>query len=269
MLRLNADRLKDFQVCERYYDYRYQDNLPIGKDPRKTRADKFSESIRAVATFFFYKKQSFQEPSYAALEHRWSKLWFKEDTTPADIATARNEIIWKSETSYASQAAAALMVFHEEFYNKLNLEVVMVNEPFTVALNKDVAIEGVFDCVLREKQADGKYHYHIFKWITTNLNKPLSYWTFDFAMLQYAFKHRNQGNNQVGDISYYLWDFGSTTPKSRPVLVEKDDVETMIYWCNKLADTKIFVPRYGMTAYCASCPYDRKCKNWSLFDGTK
>lgn len=262
MLKLDAQALKDFQVCSRYYDYRFNDGLPVTRNIRQKRVEKFGETIRAIATFFFYKKQAFSEPSYQALEHRWQKLWFKDDTTAVDIATARTEILWESDISYTTQAAAALVSFHEDFYNRLDLEVVMIDEPFTVPVSDTVAVEGAFDVVLREKKPDNTYKYHIYKWITSDLKKPTSFWIFDFAILNHAFRYRN-GNKKV-DVSYYIWDFGSTIPKSKQVIIEDDDMESLLYWCNAVATEEKFVPKRGLTPYCKSCSFDKECSQWSF-----
>lgn len=262
MFKVNAKSLKDFQVCTRYYDYKFNDGLPVTKNIRQRRVERFGETIRSIATFFFYKKQAYSEPSYQALEHRWQKLWFKEDTTAIDIATARSEILWESDISYATQAAAALMSFHEDFYNRLDLEVVLLDEPFSVPINHDIAVEGTFDVVLREKKPDGGYKFHLYKWITSDLKKPTSFWTFDFAILNHAFRYRN--NNQKLDIAYYIWDFGSSIPKARQILIEDDDIESMVYWCNCVVGEKGFVPKRGLTPYCKSCAFDRECSQWSF-----
>jgi hypothetical protein len=263
MIKVTAQSLKDFQVCGRYYDFKYNDEMEETKNIRKRRVERFSETIRSIATFFFYKKQAFSEPSYQALEHRWQKNWFKEDTSAIDIATARNEILWESDISYTTQAAAALMAFHEYFANKLDEEVVLIDESFTVPINKHVAIEGVFDLVTRKKNKTGSYEYIVYKWITSDLKKPSSYWTFDFAMLDYAFHYRNKSKEKV---SYFIWDFGSTIPGAKQIEVEPEDIKAMIFWCESLEKEQSFPPRRGLTAYCKSCVYDKPCANWSFND---
>jgi hypothetical protein len=262
MHKVTAESLKDFQVCTRYYDYKFNDNLEVKKNIRQKRVARFGETIRSIATFFFYKKQAFSEPSYQALEHRWQKLWFKEDTTIVDIATARNEILWESDISYTTQAAAALISFHEDFYNRLDLEVVMIDESFTVPVTNEVAVEGVFDVVLREKKSNNTYKYHIYKWVTSDLKKPVSFWLFDFAILNHAFRYRN--NNKKLDVNFYIWDFGSTIPKAKQVEIEDDDMDSMYYWCKQVTKENEFVPKRGLTPYCKSCAFDEPCSNWSF-----
>lgn len=259
MIKITAESLKDFQICSLLYDYRNVQKLDENKNIRDRRIQKFDETIKRVAAFFFYKKQAFSEPSYQALLNRWQKLWFSDDTSAADIASMKNEIIWGSETSYTTQAASALLSFHEQFYDKQADQVVLVDEPFCVPLGKKTALTGSFDLVLREKKASGDFEYKIYKWITNNLKKPTSFWTFDFAILDYAFKYRN--NNAV-NVSYYLWDFGSSNPGVKELMIDREDFYILEHWAEQLEGTKIFSPRRGLTSYCKSCPYDKPCSKW-------
>jgi hypothetical protein len=265
LIKLTANSLKDFQICALLYDYRFG-NGKISEyvDIRDRRAQRFDETIKRVVAFFFYKKQAYVEPSYQALLNRWQKLWFSDETTAVDIATMKNEVVWGSDTSYTTQAATALLQFHEEFSNKPNQHVVLVDEKFCVPLNKEVALEGTFDVVLREKLEDGSFQYKVYKWITSTVKKPLSHWTFDMAFLDYAFRYRNQ-NKQI-NVSYYVWNFGSNSIGSKEILLERQDFSLLRYWAKTLQDTKTFAPRRGLTSYCKSCPYDRPCSKWQVPD---
>lgn len=266
MIKINAQSLRDYQVCERYYDYKYNEQVGV-KSPQLTRekvGERYSETIRTIANFFFYKKQAFSEPSYDALLNRWQKLWFKPDTAMTDFATTSTTINYNSETSYTSLAAHLLLLFHEEFSNRPELEVVLIDEPFTVPINDKVALEGTFDLVLRQKLDDGSYEYLIYKWITDDLNRPLNYWVFDFTMMDYAFKYRDASKN-IKKVRFFTWYFGGNTSKaSKEILVESEDFATLNFWCKDLADKKLFVPRRGLTAYCKGCVYDRICESWSF-----
>jgi hypothetical protein len=264
LIKINAESLKDFQICSLLYQYKYIDKLDDNKNIRERRIQKFDDTIKRVAAFFFYKKQSYAEPSYQAMLNRWQKLWFADETSAADIAAMKNEIIWGSDTSYTTQAASAMLSFHEQFYDKTSDQVMLVDEPFTVPLSKKVALTGNFDLVLREKKPDGNYKYKIYKWITNNLKKPSSFWTFDFVVLDYAFKYRN--NNNLLDISYYLWDFGSSNPGSKEVVLDSEDFSILEHWSSQLEQTEIFSPRRGLTSYCKSCPYDKPCSRWTITD---
>lgn len=262
MLKLTAPSLKDFQTCALLYSYRHKEDSKITEyvDIRDRRAQKFDETIKRVAAFFFYKKQSYAEPSFQALLNRWERLWFHNGITPAEIATMKNEVIWGSDTSYTTQAAAALRVFWEEFANKPEEQVVLVDEKFCVPLTKEIALEGTFDVILREKLENNTYKYKVFKWTTTSVKRTMSHWVFDMACIDYAFKYRN--NNRPMDISYYIWNFGGATIGARQVELENEDLNLLKYWANDVKNTKVFAPRRGLTSYCKSCPFDKSCSKW-------
>jgi hypothetical protein len=261
MLKINPTSLKDFQTCALLYEYRHSENkITEYIDIRDRRINRFDETIKRVVAFFFYKKQSMAEPSYQALLNRWQKLWFADETSAADIATMKNETIWGSETSYTTQAVAALNQFYEEFANKPDQQVVLVDEKFCVPLDKEVALEGTFDVVLREMGADGVHKYKVYKWITTSAKRTSNFWVFDMTLLDYAFKYRN-AHKQLR-MSYHVWSFGTTAPGGKEVLLEKGDFSLLKYWVNDLKKTEVFAPRRGLTAYCKSCPFDKPCSRW-------
>lgn len=260
MIKVNANSLKDFQTCALFYNYKYVEKIPEILDVRKKRAQKFDETIKRVVAFFFYKKQAYAEPSYQALLNRWQKLWFAEGTTATDIAMAKNEVLWGSDTSYTSQAAVALMQFHEEFSNKPEQQVVLVDEKFCVPLDKEIALEGSFDVVLREKHVSGGFSYSVYKWTTSSGRRAAAFWSFDMAFLDYAFRYRNMA--KPVSTRYFLWNFSGNTIGSREFHVSKDEHDLIKYWANDIKETKIFAPRRGLTSYCVGCPFDKPCSQW-------
>lgn len=262
MLKVTAEGLRDFQICGRLYDYRHgTKDEEEKKNIRERKIERFDHTIKRVATFFFYKKQNHLEPSYQALLSRWQKLWFADNTDAADIALMKNEIIWGSETSYTTQAAAALLAFYEAFSDKHDSEVVLIDEPFEVPLLGNVALRGTFDLITREK-VNNQYQYKVYKWITTNLKRSTAYWSFDMAILDYAFRYRNNFHNM--NIEYFIWDFGSTIPGQKQVLIEKVDHVDLKFWAAELEKEEVFVSRRGLTAYCKSCPFDKPCSKWQI-----
>lgn len=270
MRKISSEQLKDFQTCSLYSAYKNGDIETTNKvvlDIRERRAVKFDETIKRVAAYFFYKKQSFSEPSYQALQNRWQKLWFAEGTQAFDIATMRNEVAWANDVSYTSQAAAALLAFYEDFANKPNQEVILMDEAFHVPIGKTISLEGSFDLILREKKLNGNYRYHIYKWITSNFKRSSSFWVFDLAMLDYAFKHRNDYG--IVDTHFHLWNFGLYLPGDKEVMVEKKDFELLKYWSQQIINEKTYAPRRGLTSYCKGCPFDMPCSKYELPIGEK
>lgn len=270
MKKITANQLRDFQTCALLSGFRYGDvehKVKETPDIRERRSLRYDETIRRVAAFFFYKKQSFSEPSYQALQNRWQKLWFSDDTVAADIAVMRNEVAWANEVSYTSQAASSLLAFYNDFADKQDQEVLLIDEPFYVPVGKDAYLTGSFDLVLRQKKPNGFYRYDIYKWVTSNFKRSPAFWVFDLAMLDYAFKHRNDG--ATVDTHFHLWNFGLYMPGDKEVMIEKKDIDMLKYWSQEIFNEKVYAPRRGLTSYCKSCPYDLPCSKYEIPVGEK
>lgn len=261
MITITASDLKNFRTCELLYEYRRNPDLKEYVHPRFRRQMDYEATIRKIASFFFYKKQAYAEPSYQALLNRWQKLWFNSETTALDIATAQHEIMWDNESSYTSQAAMALLEFYEDFANKPHQQVVLSDEPFLVPFNKEVVFSGSFDLVLREKnQLVDKYI--VYKWSGYQKRMTMESWLFDFALLDYAFSYRNDFKRL--DVEYKLWNFGSIQPGPIHYEMSQDDRAALGYWANRIADTEVFVPKRGLISYCKQCPFDDACSKWQF-----
>ena len=57
MLNLTTQSIKDYQISERLYDYRYNDKLPEKIYSRDIYTQKFESTIKNILYFFWYKKQ--------------------------------------------------------------------------------------------------------------------------------------------------------------------------------------------------------------------
>ncbi len=263
MIKLSANSLRDFQTCARLYAYRFgEDKTEEKYDIRERRAQKFDDTIRRVITFFFYKKQAMSEPSYQALLNRWQKLWFDPGTSAVDIAISKNESWWNNNSSYTTQAATVLLHFYEQFANKPEQQIVLIDESFCVPLSKTIALEGQFDIILRELKPDKTYEYSVFKWANISAKRTLSYWLYDFVIMDYAFRYRN--GFKPMSVRYYLWNFSGATIGPKELMPESEDFKTVKYWAEELESTKVFASRRGLTSYCKTCPFDKKCFNWKL-----
>lgn len=262
MISITADKIKDFQMCALLYDLRHNDGNPAQLLTREIRQAKYDETIKKVVSFFFYKKQSNAEPSYNALLNRWEKLWFPKGTTAMDLVTSRHEIAWQNETSYTTQAAAALLAFYEDFADQPKKDVLLLNEPFVVPLNKDVKLEGSFDLILRE----GPSTFHLYKWSGYHKRISAAQFNIDFAILDYAFRYRN--NFKPVLLHFHAYDFCSTKPGDILFEVTEQDSSSVEFWTNQIRETEVFAPRRGLTSYCKRCEFweDDRCKNFSYLD---
>ena len=54
---VTVQSLKDFQLCERLYDYRHQQKLPEKIYARDIHTEKFESTIKSIMYFFFFEPQ--------------------------------------------------------------------------------------------------------------------------------------------------------------------------------------------------------------------
>lgn len=262
MIKTTIDSLRDFQACSLYYEFKHVKGMEPKESQVKKTQGLFKENLISIVNFFFFKKLAYQEPSYKALEHKWEKKWIK-DTDPVDAVTKRTSATnaYPSDPWYTTKATAALREFHRWFSDKPNLEVVLIDEPFTVALTKEVALTGTLDLVLRNKKPDGSYKYHIYTWSVNMGNKSPDYWATHFTSVDYAFRYRNKFDPSL-DVSYYLWDFTDPKPGVRSFLIEVKDHALLKRWADDLAKAEQYYPIRGLSGYCRGCKYDKPCRAW-------
>ncbi len=144
---VSVDGLKDFQLCERLYDYRHLEKIPEKIYSRDIYTEKFENTIKNIIYFFFYKKQSGVIPSYASLLNRWEKMWFPKNTTSYDIITEQHESVYGNVASLTSKAAAALLLFYEK-YSESNFIPMSISEEYIVPSGGPYNIEDKFDLIL-------------------------------------------------------------------------------------------------------------------------
>lgn len=262
LINVTIDSLRDFEACTLFYRYAHLDEIPLRESQVKKTQQAFRDTLISVVNFFFFKKLQWQEPSYKVLENKWEKKWVK-DLSVEDVVTATTSATnaYVTDAYYTTKATAALREFHRYFADRPNLEVVLIDEPFKVALTKEVALNGTLDLVLREKRPDGKFKYHIYTWSVNMANKSSDYWATHFTSLDYAFRYRNKFDPSL-DVSYYLWDFTDPTPGVRKFLIEVKDHALLKRWAKDLAQNDQYYPIRGLSSYCRKCPYDKQCRAW-------
>lgn len=256
MLTLNVESIKDYQVCELFYDYRYQQREPESYQGRELMVMRFENTLKRVASFFFYKKQGDATPSYNALLNRWEKLWFPKSTDAYDIALEQHESAHGNLASFTTAAAASLMQFHEDFVDDKR-EPILIDEKFLIPVDKDIRIEGKIDLMLRDNM--GK-HY-VLKWSGRQKRPAITSMALDFAAQKMAVDYRNTGRRV--QVAYGLYDLASTKPGFVNAYPSKTDVDMLSFWARDIRDTKTFVPRRGYTVYCRGCAFDVPCSKWN------
>lgn len=253
---LTVDSIKDFQTCALLYDLRHKQELREPLLKRDAIAVRFENTMKKIASFFFYKQQSGVIPSFSALVNRWERLWFPKDMTAYDIAVERHESAHDNLVSFSSVASAALQQFYEDFA-EIEAHPMMIDEGFVVPVSRELRLQGSFDLVLRDFN---KNEYKVIKWNATKRRRPLGSLVLDYAALKYAFDYRN--DNKSLDVSYYMYDLGSSKPGFVDVQVQKEDVDALMYWAGSVHDTDVYAPRRGLTWYCSRCPFDNPCSEF-------
>lgn len=259
MLSLAADSIKSYQTCARLYDFRHNDKLYEPINPRVLMADRFEDTLKKVAAFFFYKKQGGNIPSYSALLNRWERLWFPKGTTAYDLATEQHETLYKNLASYTTEASAALMSFHENF-SKDDGEPFLIDDKFIVPLTSSVKLEGTFDLVLRYRKDKV---FYVFKWFARGKKPSMSTFEVDFAILKHSFDFKTTALEGYDKI-YGLYDLSSSKPGFIASTVRQEDINALKFWAQEIINDETFPSRRDLTFYCRSCPfYDKECREWN------
>lgn len=257
ILSLNAKSIKDYQTCARLFDYRHNDKLYESINKRELAVDRFEETMKRVVTFFFYKKQGGNVPSYSALLNRWERLWFPKGTDAFDIATEQHSGLYKNNASYTTEASSALLAFYEKFAED-DGEPYLVDDNFIVPFTDKIKLEGSFDLVLRYRP---QRTFVVMKWSARGKKPALSNLNVDFSILKHAFNYKTTSITGYNKI-YGLYDLTSSKPGFEIVKVTKEDLDALTFWASSIVEEKVFPSRRGLTPYCKVCPFDRECKDW-------
>jgi len=146
MSDITVNGLKDFQICERLYDYRHVEKVAEKIYSRDIYTNKFENTIKNIIYFFFFKKQSGIVPSYSALLNRWEKMWFPKGITSYDIVTEQHETAYGNMSSLTSKAAAALLMFYEKYSDSNYIPIAIADDYFIPGKNGN-NISDIFDVI--------------------------------------------------------------------------------------------------------------------------
>lgn len=255
MLVLSNDSIKDFQTCERLYDYRYNDDSPEKVYSRDIYTIRFESTIKSILYYFWYKKQAGVTPSYSSLLNRWEKLWFPKDMDSYDIITEQHESAYGNVASLTSKAAAILMNFHEK-YSTMDIIPIAISENYSAIINRNVRIEDKFDLIYR----DGSKNY-VVKFLFNYKNSNRYMYQVDFSSMYCGFINRH--SDRIKETQFGYIDFMSNSLDFVSYKVSSEDIDSLTYWCENISATEVFVPRRNLTPYCKKCPYDEPCSKWS------
>jgi len=258
MFVLTSNSIKDFQLCERLYDYRHAEKLPETIYSRDLSILKFENSLRNIINFFWFKKQAGITPSYASLLKRWEKIWFPKETSHYDLSTQQHESVHGNMTSLTTQAANVILNFCET-YSTLEAIPISISDDYVVAINKDIKVEDKFDLIYKNDNIN-----YVVKFIFNYKNSHRQIYQVDFSIMYLGFKNLHPSKMSTTKFGYI--DLMSNNLSFNEYEVNQQDVESINYWCDTIKNKKVFVPRRGMTSYCKKCPFDSPCSKWSFSD---
>lgn len=255
MTFVSVDGIKDFQTCERLFDYRHLEKMPEKIYSRDIHTDKFEKTLKNIIYFFFFKKQGGIVPSYASLLNRWEKMWFPKDTTSYDLITEQHETVYGNISSLTTKAAASLLMFYEE-YAESKIAPIAISDDYIIAGNNNYNIEDKFDVILYDGES-----YLVTKILFNYRQTHKSLYQIDFSAMYKAFNQRNPGRMHKAKFGYI--DILSTNAKFFEYPLTQNDIQSFDYWFEKMQTTKVLVPKRGLIPYCKKCPFDKPCSEWN------
>lgn len=257
MLKLTVNSLKDFQTCERLYDYRYNDgNYDSEKIySRDLIAIKFENTLKTILSYFWYKKQGGFTPSYSSLLNRWEKLWFPKDSDSYDIVTEQHESAYGNSASLTSKAASVLLTMYEE-YSDAEIIPMNISDEYTAIPNKKCNIIDVYD-IMYSKNGN----IYVIKYLFNYKSKNSYIYQVDFSTMWMGFLNRYP--DRIPHAKFGYIDLLSTDVSFQEYIVTSEDINALRYWCEQIVEKEVFVPRRGLTPYCKKCPYDEPCSKWT------
>lgn len=258
MANITVNGLKDFQICERLYDYRHLEKAPEKIYSRDIYTSKFENTIKNIVYFFFFKKQSGIVPSYAALLNRWEKMWFPKGTSSYDIVTEQHETAYGNMSSLTSKAAASLLMFYEK-YSDSNYIPVAIADDYFVPGTKGNNISDTFDVILYKDKI-----FYVIKLMFNYKQSNRDQYRIDFAALYKGFETRHP--ERMSEVKFGIIDLMSQNLNFFEFIVSDSDINNLELWHEKLLATEIFAPKRGLITYCKKCPFDTPCSKW---DGWK
>jgi hypothetical protein len=255
MLKLTINEIKDFQICERLYDYRHAQKMPETIPSRTLNTLKFESTLKNIVHFFFYKKQAGITPSYTSLLNRWEKLWFPKGTTSYDIIHEQHESLYGNSASMTTKAASALLNVVEKFSDP-EIIPIGIDADFIVPIVGDVYLEDKFDLIYYKNNKT-----HVVKWSFNHNMKNDFLHVAEMAGMYRAFLHQYGEKILQAEFGYY--DLVSSKPQFINYDITPDYIDALVFWCSSIEKENIFPSRRGLTTYCKSCPYDKPCSKWT------
>lgn len=256
MHSLTVDSIKDFQICERLYDYRHNDRLYEKLYSRDILNVNFESTIKNILYFFWFKKQGGITPSYSSLLNRWEKLWYPKGTTAYDITHDKHSPQYVNMASLTTKAADILLRFHEK-YSDADIIPIGISEGYSAIIGKSIRIEDKYDLIFKKDNA-----IYVVKFLFNHKSKNSFLYQIDFATMYLGFKLQHPG--RLDNTKFGYINFMSNNFELIEYGVSDEDLDSLKYWANLIVDKKVFIPRRGLTSYCKQCQFDDPCSKWKF-----
>ena len=263
MIILNAKKIRDFQTCELSYRYRHLDEVVEPVTRENLLLTHFEEEIKKVMSFFFYKKQGGNTPSYNALLSRWERNWFRDGETAYDISMAKHPSTAINVTSLTTRAASVLLNFYNDFSDDISSPI-MINETYDISIDNNIRLSETFDIGLKPP-SDNKVL--MMKWVTRGrgpLARSIDY-GLEFALMDYIYKNKTSLSDKY-EANYATYEIGSKTNTFKIFNIKDKHRDMLSYWIDRIDKTEIHIPRRGMTTACKGCNFDALCSSFELGD---
>jgi hypothetical protein len=256
VLNLTVTAVRDMMACELYFQLRHLEKESEPVDQRTILARRFENTMRRVASYYFFQRQQGFTPSYNALLKRWERVWFPKKYDAYDIAVEQHAGTMGNYSSYTSLAAVALLRFVDDFGTPESGDPIAIDEPFIAPVAPELRLEGRFDLVLRKAR-----EHHVVVW--TMARKPdVSHHGIDFAAQRFAYERARGRDWKDVTITYWLYSLSSAHTGLLAAEPGADDVAQLLYWARRAGETETYVPRRGYTTYCKNCVFDSICRDW-------
>jgi hypothetical protein len=257
-MTIRPEQIRDYEACARYYDFKHNDKIKVRSNSRSLKSQTFLDTVYRVASFYVFKKQSYEDPSLTSLLNRWQKDWYGPETKAIDLAKAKNSVQQNSQTAYSTRAIETLKLFYEDFSDLKADELFWLNEEYVVPItDKKIPLGGKADLVTlrkRSKQID------IYQWGHTTIS--LDEWKYNLIGTEMALRHHHDLSEYT--FKHHIWSFLGNSIGKRTFTLEQKDFDLMMYWLEQMQDDEIYASRFGHVVLCKTCPYAGKCNNWKF-----
>lgn len=257
LIELTPQSIKDYQVCSLYYNYRYNEGIPVPIQQDKILQERFQNTIKRVIAFYFFKKQSLLSVFYSNFLNKWERLWFPKDMDAYELSIVQQNAT-DNLSHYATIAAGILLRFYEDFQEESGFPL-LINEYFSIPITKGTKLSSSFDLVLRYPDK-----HKIIKWCFDRFKPIPSNYSLELSALKMAWEYRNE--DKVPHTEYYLYNLSQAHQGLVRCFPHYKDDKVLIYWARAIESSDIYISKRGLTVYCRGCPFDKPCSEYEYPD---